>query len=119
MAVLDEAVAGGVLAGSGPRLRFRHALIRQALTDSMPPAMRAALHAEAARTLHAAGAPGERVAEQLLGSAEGGGLAVGWALDWLVEMGGWLVHRAPRAGVELLQAAQAPPADPRRELLAG
>jgi predicted ATPase len=38
--VADEATAAGVLDASGPRLRFRHALIRQALYEAIPPAVR-------------------------------------------------------------------------------
>jgi hypothetical protein len=41
---------------TGAELSFRHPLIRQALYDSMPAALRAALHAEAARELATAGA---------------------------------------------------------------
>ena len=46
---LQEAVAAGLVAGSGAELAFRHPLIRQALYESMPAALRTALHAEAAR----------------------------------------------------------------------
>ena len=55
-ASLQEAAAAGILAGSGAELVFRHPLIRQALYESMPAALRTALHAEAARELAAAGA---------------------------------------------------------------
>jgi len=51
---IQEAVAAGILVGSGPELAFRHLLIRQALYESMPAALRTALHAEAARELAAA-----------------------------------------------------------------
>ena len=44
-----EAVAAGILIGSDPDLAFRHLLIQQALYESMPAALRTALHAEAAR----------------------------------------------------------------------
>ena len=44
-----EAVAAGILIGSDPDLAFRHLLIQQALDESMPAALRTALHAEAAR----------------------------------------------------------------------
>ena len=66
VAVVDEAVAAGVLAGSGNRLVFRHGLIRQALYEGMPVSLRAALHRQAAEALARAGAAVERVAEQLL-----------------------------------------------------
>src|SRR6516165_4345684 len=50
-ASLQEAVAAGILVSSGPELAFRHPLIQQALYESMPGALRTALHAEAAREL--------------------------------------------------------------------
>ena len=56
VAGLQEAAAAGILAGSGAELVFRHPLIRQALYESMPTALRTALHAEAAQELAAAGA---------------------------------------------------------------
>jgi predicted ATPase len=59
---LQEAVAAGILVGSGPELAFRHLLIQQALYGSMPAALRTALHAEAARELAAAGADALSVA---------------------------------------------------------
>jgi predicted ATPase len=40
--------AAGILTGSDPDLAFRHLLIQQALYESMPAALRTALHAEAA-----------------------------------------------------------------------
>src|ERR1700677_1406599 len=48
---LQEAVAAGLLVGSGTELAFRHPLIRQALYESMPAALRTALHGDAAREL--------------------------------------------------------------------
>src|SRR6266581_4363490 len=53
---LQEAVAAGILIGSDPDLVFRHPLIRQALYESVPTALRTALHAEAAQELAAADA---------------------------------------------------------------
>ena len=64
-AALEEAVAAGILAGSGPELVFRHPLIRQALYEGMPLAVRTALHAEAARELAAVDADPLSVARQL------------------------------------------------------
>ncbi len=63
---LQESVAAGILVGSGPDLAFRHLLIQQALYESMPPALRAALHAEAAQELAANGGDALSVAKQLL-----------------------------------------------------
>jgi predicted ATPase len=61
----QEAAAADLLAGSGTELAFRHPLIRQALYESMPAALRTALHAEAARELAATGADALTVAQQL------------------------------------------------------
>jgi predicted ATPase len=63
---LQEAVAVRILVGSGAELAFRHQLIRQALYESMPTAVRTALHAEAARELAATDADALSVAQQLL-----------------------------------------------------
>ena len=79
---LQEAVAAGILVGSGAELAFRHPLIRQALYESMPAALRTALHAEAARELAAAGADALSVAQQLSAANRPG---KGWARTWLIE----------------------------------
>ena len=68
---VDEARAVGVLAESGHGLGFRHPLIRAALYDDMPAAVRAAWHRDAGRALAEAGAPPDRVARQLLRAADG------------------------------------------------
>ncbi|WP_063741520.1 BTAD domain-containing putative transcriptional regulator [Saccharothrix syringae] len=56
---LDEAIAAGVLRDAGLRLAFRHPVIRQALYEGTPLALRVALHQQAARTLARSGAPVE------------------------------------------------------------
>ena len=121
VSVVAEALAAGVLAEAGRGLRFRHGLIREGLAGSMPAGLRAALHAQVARTLMQAGAEMERVAEQLLAAVGAGVLGEGWALDWLLRAGPRLVNRAPDVGAELLRAAlEAVPGDePRREELSG
>ena len=97
---LQEAVAAGILAGSGAELVFRHPLIRQALYESMPLALRTALHAEAARELAAAGADALSVAQQLSAAGRPG---EGWARDWLIRAAPALTARAPQLAVELLR----------------
>jgi DNA-binding CsgD family transcriptional regulator/tetratricopeptide (TPR) repeat protein len=97
---LQEALTAGILAGSGTELVFRHALIRQALYESMPLALRMALHGEAARELAAAGADALSVAQQL---SAGGRRGAGWARDWLLQAAPALAARAPQLAVELLQ----------------
>ncbi|MFG1954586.1 AAA family ATPase [Micromonospora sp. NPDC048830] len=115
MVVVDEAVAGGVLAASGDRLVFRHGLIRQALYEAMPASLRAALHRQAARALAGAGAPVERVAEQLLA---GPVTADEWMIDWVAREAAAMTYRAPRVAVDLLTRVRgAVDDDPRRERL--
>src|ERR1700722_5152058 len=95
---LQEAVAAGIVDGSGAELAFRHPLIRQALYESMPEALRTALHAEAARELAAAGADILRVAQQL---SSAGRPEAGWSRAWLVQVAPALASRAPQLAVEL------------------
>jgi DNA-binding CsgD family transcriptional regulator len=98
--VLDEAVAAGVLAGSGDRLVFRHGLIHQTLYERMPVALRVALHRQAAQALAAAGAPTERVAEHLVAAP---GNADAWTVQWVAGAVQGLIYRAPQIAVELLE----------------
>ncbi len=97
---LQDAVAAGLVVSVGDRLAFRHPLIRQALHDSMPAALRAALHCEAARMLAAAGAEPLRVAQQLLAADRPGDE---WTRAWVVEAAPALAASAPDVAMELLQ----------------
>jgi DNA-binding CsgD family transcriptional regulator len=97
---LQEAVAAGILVGSGPDLAFRHPLIRQALYDSMPAALRTALHAEAARELASTGADVLSVAQQLSAARLPG---EGWVRAWLIQAAPALATRAPQLATELLR----------------
>jgi DNA-binding CsgD family transcriptional regulator len=96
---LQEAVAAGILAGSGAELVFRHPLIRQALYEGIPLALRTALHAEAARALATAGADAATVGQQLSAAGRAGG---GWARGWLTGSAPALTARAPQLAAELL-----------------
>jgi len=115
LCALDEVICAGVLAEHGPRLRFRHALVCQALRHSLRETRRSALHRSAAQALDAAGAPVERVAEQLLTAAA---LAQGWPAQWLAAKADELTFRAPELAVELFRRAidHAAPDDPHRLL---
>jgi DNA-binding CsgD family transcriptional regulator len=97
---LQEAVAARILIGSGAELAFRHQLIRQALHDSMPTALRTALHAEAARELAATGADVLSVAQQLSAARAPG---ESWARAWLVRSGHALTTQAPQLAADLLR----------------
>ena len=116
-ASLREAVTAGLVDGSEAELAFRHPLIRQALYESMPEALRAALHAEAARELAAAGADILRVAQQL--SAAKWPPGAGWIRAWLAGTAPRLATRAPQLAVELLQwtLAETPADDAARDAL--
>jgi DNA-binding CsgD family transcriptional regulator len=97
---LREATAAGILVASGPNLTFRHPLIQQALYESVPIALRTALHAEAARQLADTGSDVLSVAQQLVAAGRPG---EGWVRDWLVQSAPVLATRAPRLAVDLLQ----------------
>ncbi|GIH15717.1 ATP-binding protein [Rugosimonospora africana] len=105
---LDEALLAGVVADKGKELAFRHPLIRSALYDVMPEAMRAAWHRDAARALTEDGAPVEQVARQLLPAADtfgDTGAMDEWMVRWLADAGHQLVGQAPNAAVSLLRWA--------------
>ncbi|HEY6312188.1 MAG TPA: hypothetical protein VIY52_15480 [Streptosporangiaceae bacterium] len=97
---LQEAVAARILVGSGSELAFRHQLIQQALYESMPAALRTALHAEAARELAATDADALSVAQQLFAANQPG---EGWARAWLIQTAPTLTRQAPRLAVDLLR----------------
>ena len=110
---LQEAVTAGILAGSGDELVFRHPLIRQALYESMPLALRTALHAEAARELAAAGADALSVAQQLSAAERPGyGLGPGVAGPGRARAD----HAGPAAGGRTAPARTGRDARRRRDL---
>src|SRR5262249_24169922 len=104
--ILDEAIVVGVLRDDGPELAFRHPLIRAALYEGMPVAVRCAWHRDAGRALAAQGAPAERVARQLLPTLESqdaGGPADEWIVRWLAKSAQQLVGQAPHVAIPLLR----------------
>jgi DNA-binding CsgD family transcriptional regulator len=101
-AALTDAVADGTLAGAGPRHRFRHQLIHQALADETPAGIRAALHSGIAATLAADGRPVDSVARHLLA---GPGRLEGWAIDWLAGIGEAALFARPQVAAALLSRA--------------
>lgn len=78
-ALLDTALDHGILVVAGARYRFRHTLVRQALTDDLAPHRRLQLHRQAAERLAGAGAPPALVADHWL-RGERPDQAVGWLL---------------------------------------
>jgi DNA-binding CsgD family transcriptional regulator len=113
--LLDEAILAGVLRDDGPELAFRHPLIRSALYQELPGAVRAAWHWDAGRALAEEGAPPERVARQLMPALElpdGGTVAAEWLARWLEATGRQLVGQAPNVAAPLLtHAVTGMPAD--------
>jgi DNA-binding CsgD family transcriptional regulator len=116
---LAEAQEARVIAEADGRYSFRHLLIRQALYDSMPSALRVALHRQAAQSLAEAGAAAERVAEQLLATTRMA--TTPWVRDWLAGAGPRLAQRVPGMAAALLRQAMAdlPPGEPARDQLEG
>jgi DNA-binding CsgD family transcriptional regulator/tetratricopeptide (TPR) repeat protein len=105
---LDEARAAGVLVAAGDDLEFRHPLIRTALYDEMPTAVRIAWHQAAAWALAEANAPVERVARQLLPMVSTTDSRVpvpDWAVRWLLDVAMPLIGQAPVVAVALLRRA--------------
>jgi DNA-binding SARP family transcriptional activator/tetratricopeptide (TPR) repeat protein len=78
-ALLDSALDSGVLVVAGARYRFRHGLVRRALTDELPAHRRLQLHRDAARRMVDAGGTAELIAHHWLK-----GERPGEAVEWLV-----------------------------------
>jgi DNA-binding SARP family transcriptional activator/tetratricopeptide (TPR) repeat protein len=70
LARLDRALAAGVLVVAQARYRFRHALVREALVDGIPPHRRAALHRDVAARLEQAGAAPGLVGQHWLAAGD-------------------------------------------------
>ena len=98
-AELDKLVGAGLLVREGG-LRFRHALIRQVLYESLPIAMRSALHRHLARLSVGTDAPPERIARHLL---VGGSDPELWEVDWLLEHVDALVSREPSTAAMMIE----------------
>jgi len=104
VAVVEESIAAGVLEPAGSRLRFRHGLIKQALYEATPSAVRALLLRHVVQWLIETGAGTERVARFLHVIAETDALD-DRALDWLVEHVGEVVGLAPTLAYDLIENA--------------
>jgi DNA-binding CsgD family transcriptional regulator/tetratricopeptide (TPR) repeat protein len=96
-----EAVRAGFLEDAGPHLAFRHELIREALYEDLPRAVRGALHRDAAATLTER-VPTHVIAQHLALGAEPGDVeAVAWLRRAAEEAG----PRDPATAVDLLRRA--------------
>ncbi len=67
----DELRRDHVVEAAATELEFVHPVIREAILGELPPARRGALHAAAARRLHAQGAAADRVAAHLVDAPDG------------------------------------------------
>jgi DNA-binding CsgD family transcriptional regulator/tetratricopeptide (TPR) repeat protein len=116
--VIEDAFAAGILEDAGAQLRFRHALLRQALHDGIQVPVRAALHRQAARALMELDASAERVAQQLF-AVPAGEAMTDREVRWLADRAEHLVRRAPEVAVDLLERAcrQTPAGTPERARL--
>ena len=114
---LASAVDAGLLTGSGDRLTFRHDLVRDAIYQDLPAAVRKGLHREAGAELGRAGVPVERLAAHVALGAEPGDAA---AVRWLRRAAQLSAARAPATTVRLLEQALeiSDPTDPIADALA-
>jgi DNA-binding NarL/FixJ family response regulator len=110
---VEAALNAGLLSADGPRLAFRHDLIRQAVLENLPLAVRTALHREAADSLRGIGARSAEVAWHVVMS---GGPVDDDAVTTLTTAVRELSSSAPDAAADLAQrvAGLLPPHDGRR-----
>ncbi|AGP52247.1 helix-turn-helix transcriptional regulator [Streptomyces rapamycinicus] len=110
---VEAALNAGLLSADGPRLAFRHDLMRQAVHENLPRAVRTALHREAADSLRGTGARSAEVAWHVVMS---GGPVDEAAVTTLTTAVRELSASAPGAAADLAQriAGLLPPRDRRR-----
>jgi DNA-binding CsgD family transcriptional regulator len=72
LAPVEELMGAGLITEDGPRLAFRHDLIREAVLETLPASARRALQRRAVDVFLAEGAPPTEVARQLADSADPG-----------------------------------------------
>lgn len=113
---VSDAVAANVLTEDGPRLGFRHQLMRDTVYSSIASPTRGVLHRQAAKVLADAGAPPHRVAEQLVAASVE---LEPWVGAWLADNVDTLAGRAPLVAADLLEQVidNFDYRDPRREVL--
>jgi len=113
---IEEAVSANVITDTDARLAFRHPLLREALYDAIPGALRGPLHRQVAQALARMGAPVKRVAGQLLAAPTS---TDRWVVDWLAANHVELSNSSPLIAVDLFKQAleNCPLIDPHREVL--
>lgn len=101
---LSEAVRTGIFVEDGDRLAFRHELVREAVYQDKPLAMRKALHRQAGRRLAANEAPATLVAAHMELASEPGDIE---AVTWLQRAADASLSRSVEAYVRYLERALA------------
>jgi DNA-binding CsgD family transcriptional regulator len=116
MAVGAEAVTARVLTVDGDGFAFPHALLRRAVYDGLPDAVRHALHRDVGRAVMAGGAPAAQAATHFgLGAPPGDEEAIQVLRDAAVELSATSPGAAADLGLKAL--AVLPEGDPRRPQL--
>ena len=114
LAEWEELTRAHLLVADGTLLAFQHDLLRRAVYDDLPPAVRIALHRDAARGLSASGRSLLDVVPHLLASAAPGDDE---AVDQLLGAAGRLVRVSPTEAADLGQRAlELTPLDSARRL---
>lgn len=102
LGLLDAPQRAGILEDHGGTLRFRHALIRDAVYADVSESLRISLHRQAGRALASAGYPASRVAHHLtIGASVGDKEAISWLRRAAADSGA----RDPTTGIGLLRNA--------------
>lgn len=100
---LHQAVVSAMLEERGDQLAFRHALVRDAIYEQIPTAVRRQLHREVGRALAEAGSDALTVAHHLGLGADAEDVE---ALAWLRRAAREAAPRSPVTAVELLRRAE-------------
>ncbi|MFI5735649.1 BTAD domain-containing putative transcriptional regulator [Kribbella sp. NPDC051587] len=104
--LIEEAQQFGVLTASGETVCFQQPVVRTALYEHAPQAMRVALHHEYAEKLARSGADAVRVAEQLAAALPA---VAPWAQDWVQVHIGTVAAERPGIAIDLLRSGSARP----------
>ncbi|MEV4320370.1 BTAD domain-containing putative transcriptional regulator [Actinocrispum sp. NPDC049592] len=112
----EEAVAANVLIEADEYMVFRHSLVHQVFYERLADTDKDKLHLQAAKAMADAGAPVQRVAEQLSAAPSA---TAPWVIEWLSTHHSALSNRAPLIAVDLLERAveRVDRDDPHREVL--
>lgn len=103
MPALHQAVVSAIVEEHGAQLAFRHALVRDAIYEHIPAAVRRQLHREVGRALAEAGSDALTVAHHL---ALGADAEDPEAVAWLRRAARDAAPRSPATAVELLRRAR-------------